>query len=156
MSDRPVEIIHRPNKLAKKVGRITLDPAKLAKAQKAVEALAADYPPQLLQEARRISELCKRGGFDEEALRHLHKLAHDVKGQATTFGYPLATAVGGALCRLFAPEVLEKPIARQVIDAHVAALVAIATERLAGDGGPVGAALLDGLLKTRRKVDLDD
>jgi hypothetical protein len=156
MSERPAEIIHVPNKLSAKLkGRLVVDPEKLEKAKAIVASLAADYVPRLAEEARHISSRWKEGARDEAALHELHKVAHDIKGQGTTFGYPLATEVAAALCRLFKPEILEQPIARDVIEAHIAALVAIATEQLAGDGGPVGKALVQGLRQTREKLGLD-
>jgi hypothetical protein len=156
MSERPVEIIHVPNKLAEKVrGRLTVDPKKLEKAQAIVASLAAEYVPRLAEEARCINARWREGVADADGLHHLHRLAHDIKGQGTTFGYPLATEVAGALCKLFSSDILERPKARDVIEAHIAALVAIAAEQLAGDGGPIGAALVQGLRQTREKLGLD-
>jgi chemotaxis protein histidine kinase CheA len=156
MSERPTEIIHVPNKLSAKLkGRLAIDPAKLEKAQAIVASLAADYLPRLAEEARQISARWKEGAQDDAALHQLHKAAHDIKGQGTTFGYPLATEVAAALCRLFKPEILAQPMARNVIEAHIAALVAIAAEQLAGDGGPVGKVLVEGLRQTREKLGLD-
>jgi hypothetical protein len=155
MSERPVEIIHRPNDLAKKVGRVALDPEKLKKAQAVVAALAEDYLPRLLEDTRRLASGWKESARDRQGLDQLHRMAHDIKGQGTTFGYPLATAVAGALCKLFTSDIFAHPKAREVVDAHVAALVAIASEPITGDGGAVGAALIEGLRQTREKLGLD-
>jgi hypothetical protein len=155
VSERPVEIIHRPNELAKKVGRLSLDPAKLRKAQAVVAALAQDYLPRLLEESRYIAGRWKESAGEAESLNELHRLAHDIKGQGTTFGYPLATEVAAALCKLFTGDIFAHPKAREVVDAHIAALIAIANEPIAGDGGPVGAALVAGLRQARAKLGLD-
>lgn len=152
---KPVEIIHRPNTLAEKVGRVTLDAEKLKKARDAVAALAQDYLPRLLEESRRLAARWKETAGDQASLDDLQLLAHDIKGQGTTFGYPLATAVAAALCKLFTREVLAHPKARDAVDAHIAALVAIASEPIAGDGGTIGAALIEGLRQAREKLGLD-
>jgi HPt (histidine-containing phosphotransfer) domain-containing protein len=155
MTERPVEIIHLPNRLGKKVGRVTLDPEKLAKAQAVVAALAQDYLPRLLEDTRNLAARWKETAGASESLDQLHRMAHDIKGQGSTFGYPLATAVASALCKLFTSDIFAHPKARDVVDAHIAALVGIASEPITGDGGPVGAALIEGLRKTREKLGLD-
>ena len=155
MTRRPVEIIHRTNELGRKVGRVKLDPEKLKKAQAVVAALAQDYRPRLLEESRQIAARWKETQGAADALNELHRLAHDIKGQGATFGYPLATEVAAALCKLFTSDVFKHPKACEVVEAHIQALVAIANEPITGDGGAIGAALIDGLRQTRAKVGLD-
>ena len=150
-----VEIIHRPNRLAKKVGRVRLDPQKLQKAQEVVAALAQDYLPRLLEEARLLAAGWRSREGAPAGLDELHRIAHDIKGQGTTFGYPLATAVAAALCEILVSEAMAHPKAGAVVKAHIAALLAIAVGPIEGDGGDVGATLLDGLRQTREKLGLD-
>jgi hypothetical protein len=50
---------------------------------------------------------------------------------------------------------LARAKARGVVEAHIAALAAIAGGPIAGDGGEAGAALLEGLRRTREKLGLD-
>lgn len=140
---------------AAKGGRVRLDPKRLEKAQAVIASLAEEYPARLLAGARRIAALWRESGNAAGSLRELRRLAHDIAGQGTTFGYPLASAVAGALSKLFAGEVLAHPEARAAIDAHVAALVAIASGPISGDGGEAGATLADGLRRTREKLGLD-
>ncbi|OAN52405.1 hypothetical protein A6A04_00490 [Paramagnetospirillum marisnigri] len=71
-------------------------------------------------------------------LATLFQIAHDMKGQGSTFDYPLVSELGQRLCRLLEtrPEALE-PMA-----ALVAALGRVIRERLSGDGGAIGNTLL--------------
>jgi hypothetical protein len=152
----PAKIISRPNALAKKVGRFTLDPQRLERAQAVVAAHAQDYVARLLEEAHALAAGWQEAAAeDREAIVRLHRIAHDIKGQGTTFGYPLATEVAAALCRLLMGGGLARAKAREVVEAHIAALAAIAGGPIAGDGGEAGAALLEGLRRTREKLGLD-
>ena len=67
--------------------------------------------------------------------------AHDIKGEAATFGYPLAADVAENLCRLIehTPDACRVPPA--LIDQHVDAIRAIIREDAREPGDAVGAAL---------------
>ena len=155
MTRRPVEIIHRPNDLPTKAGPLPVDAQRLEKARAAVTALAEDYRMRLAEDARILTEEWRGGGAGRAKLDRLYRLAHDIKGQGTTFGYPLATAVAAALCEILVSEAMAHPKAGAVVKAHIAALLAIATGPIEGDGGDAGATLLDGLKQTREKLGLD-
>jgi hypothetical protein len=155
MRKRPVEIIHRPNELPKKAGKLPVDAERLEKARATVAALAQDYRARLAEDARLLNEAWNADGGRKARLDRVYRLAHDIKGQGTTFGYPLATAVAAALCEILASEAVAHPKAGAVVEAHITALLAIATEPIEGAGGAAGAALLDGLKQTREKLGLD-
>ena len=78
--------------------------AALARAEAAVAALARDYlvwaKADLEQSYRHLA-----AANDDPAQRQLHVLAlfgvaHNIKGQGSSFGYPLMTRLGQSLCRL--------------------------------------------------------
>src|SRR5215207_4002045 len=52
---------------------------------------------QRLDTARRA---VKRSGFTADNHGQLFRAAHDIKGKAETFGFPLAAPVADSLCRL--------------------------------------------------------
>ncbi len=90
----------------------------------------------------------------------LFKKAHDVKGQAGSFGYTLATDVAGRLCDSlrcvredFARRNTRAAVLKKVLEASVGALELVARENMTGDGGPEGRELLmqiDGNLQDLR------
>lgn len=75
----------------------------LKRADKALEALSTNYTDWMLNEVKRLSEsfeVFDSGPRDVEAYKALFFVAHDVRGQAMQFGYPLAGQIAGGLCEL--------------------------------------------------------
>ena len=70
-----------------------------------------------------------RDGFTEANCQELFRAAHDIKGDAATFGYPSAGAAAESLCRVIehAPELAEVP--SDLIAHHINAIQAIVRER---------------------------
>jgi hypothetical protein len=111
------------------------------------EALIADY------EAWSLRSLCDmRAAFSQaqtqpealaETLRRIFESAHDLKGQGSSFGYPLITRIGQSLCKLghCAPSTDWTPERLRAVGAHLDVLVLILEKQIKGDGGPLGAKL---------------
>jgi len=78
----------------------------------------------------------------------LFKIAHNAKGQGATFGYPLITDIGEHLCRYIerVPEIQSDEMA--VIREHIQAMDTVLKEKLTGDGGETGQALLNKVINT--------
>src|SRR6266700_3774950 len=70
-----------------------------------------------------------RAGFTDETREELFRAAHDIKGDAATFGFPSAAAAAESLCRIIehAPD-LEK-VPRDLVTHHINAVQAIVRER---------------------------
>src|SRR5258706_1486423 len=70
-----------------------------------------------------------RNGFTKLAREELFRAAHDIKGDAATFGYPSAGAAAESLCRVIehAPELDRVP--SDLIAHHINAIQAIVRER---------------------------
>ena len=78
--------------------------------------------------------------------------AHDIKGQAGTFDFPLLTLIAESLCDMLrAADTIED---RQIglIEAHIDAIGIIVRRRIQGDGGDMGKQLLSRLQTAVRKV----
>ncbi|MFO1189708.1 MAG: Hpt domain-containing protein [Alphaproteobacteria bacterium] len=129
------------------------DAALLAEAEAALRALAESYPDVLVEAATGMARLVPAGGqggapLDVDAL---YRHAHDVKGQAASVGYPMATRVAQSLCLIIdrhrAVLSAGAPPGRiqVVLRAHVEALFAIARSRCAGDGGDTGRTIVTAL-----------
>ncbi len=89
----------------------------------------------------------KKAGLNGTARHDLFRAAHDVRGQASTFGYPLATEAAESLCRLLehTPDAVPVPLA--LIDQHVDAVRAIIREA-GNESGEKLAAALTGKLRS--------
>jgi len=120
-----------------------LDPAALASAEAAVARLGAAYLTWADADIRALTACFARldDASSPDAMADLFAIAHNMKGQGTTFGYPLVTRIAQALCRL----IEQAPDAVAAIGAHVAALARVVGERLEGDGGEAGRSLLEDL-----------
>ena len=119
--------------------------AVLARAQAAVADLAKNYAPSTLVDIDRCVVLLKRArDVPQEraaAVRDLYGMAHNIKGQGSSFGYPLVTRIGHSLCALTRQERAFSDADLGVIQAHIDAIRLILTKDIKGEGGEVGAKL---------------
>ncbi|MEJ0076231.1 MAG: Hpt domain-containing protein [Alphaproteobacteria bacterium] len=146
------EVIVPPNKLKKAVQKIKpgekipFDPVERAEA--ALAELAADFSVWMNQECMRLDatrNAIKASGITPGNKDVLFRAAHDIKGQAATFGYPLVAPVADSLCRLIehTPDVARLPL--RLIDQHVDAVRAIMHKNTRGDVGKYAAELAEKL-----------
>jgi chemotaxis protein histidine kinase CheA len=82
-----------------------------------------------------------RDGFSRETREALFLAAHDIKGDAATFGFPSAGAAAESLCRIIehAPDLGKVPPA--LITHHINAVQAIVRERTKLDTSVMATAL---------------
>ena len=81
-----------------------------------------------------------------DSLFRLREVVHNIKGQGTSFGFPLMTEIGESLHRLLQLSPGDASVrTKAVIAAHVACLRRIIEAEVEGDGGPKARLLLDRL-----------
>lgn len=117
-----------------------LDPDALARAEAALQRLSSQYLQWAAADLAELEANLAQLPGDASALQRMFVVAHDMKGQAGTFGYPLVTELGNRLCRL-----IEAGGDGGDVAALVTALHQVIDGHLVGDGGEAGRALLDGL-----------
>ncbi len=119
--------------------------AVLARAQAAVADLAKSYAPNTIADLDRCAALLKTAREDKGAragaIKDLYGMAHNIKGQGSSFGYPLVTRIGDSLCRLVRQERDFSDADLNVVQAHLDALRLILAKDIKGEGGEVGAKL---------------
>jgi len=125
----------------------------IARAEAALAELATEFPNWMEAECERLEaarQQVRRDGFSDKTHDSLFRAAHDIKGEAATFGYPTVGAVAESLCRLLehTPDITRIPMA--LVDQHVDAARAIVRETGQADLGAVVAAL------TRRLREVTD
>jgi HPt (histidine-containing phosphotransfer) domain-containing protein len=150
------EVIMPENKLRAAVSRpsphdTSEDP--IARAEKALAALSPEFSAWMDAECRRLDgarQEIVRSGFTDENKEALFRAAHDIKGEAATFGYPAVAAAADSLSRLIehAPDPDRIPPA--LIEQHVDAVRAIYREYERSDAQKLAIAL------TRRLRDVTD
>jgi chemotaxis protein histidine kinase CheA len=130
-------VIMQPNPLRKVLRRVAekdigeLDDP-VARAEQALAGLSGEFKAWMAVEADRLSAAhaaILSAGFTDDACEELFRAAHDIKGDAATFGYPSAGAAADSLCRIIehAPELAEVP--SNLIAHHINAIQAIVRER---------------------------
>src|SRR5439155_7047958 len=82
-----------------------------------------------------------KNGFSNLTWEELFRAAHDIKGDAATFGFPSAGAAAESLCRIIehAPDLDKVPV--DLIGHHINAIQAIVRERTKLDTAVMAGAL---------------
>jgi len=116
----------------------------IARAEKALAALSPEFGAWMDSECERLDGArrdIRRGGFTDASKEALFRAAHDIKGEAATFGYPAVASAAESLCRLIehAPDPGRIPAA--LIDQHVDAVRAIYREYGQSDAQKLAATL---------------
>ena len=128
----------------------------LERAQAAVERLkeayVAEWGPAALDEMYEVVARLGRPGADRDSgFQCLYRLAHDMKGQGGTFGFPLLTHIGEVLCRMTAGRREAGESDLRVLRAHLDAARTILADRIEGDGGAAGDRLVRDLQTLARQ-----
>jgi hypothetical protein len=145
-SGAPYELIELPNTLKEKVGSGGFDPVAVRCADIAVEELAEGYEARLAAEVKALDEAF-RAMRRESALdsKRLFVFAHTLRGEAGTYGYPLISAIGNTLASFLDRRAALGAADIEVVESHVNALRATVARKVKGDGGEIGAQLVEGL-----------
>ena len=140
------EIITPINRLEKAVVRrvVLAGDNPVARAEAALDQLSGDFGEWMNAECDRLDSARRavhEHGLSQRSLDELFHAAHDVKGDAATFGFPLAAGVAESLCRMLehSPDRGRIPIA--LVDQHVDAVRAIVREYARADIIEVASAL---------------
>jgi len=158
-ADDAVEVTPACDRLAREAGSFSLDPACVAEVDRILNTLSEKYPDLAREQIETLGALARRlvaTPTDAEAGKELYRIAHGLKGNAATLGYPLVTTIAASLCALLEHEPTPRPRIQRAIAAHADALHLIIDQRLSGDGGAKGrelsrdlALLLDKLTGSR-------
>ena len=116
----------------------------IANAEQAMEQLSVNFDHWIATESRQLAKSrdeAKAAGLSEDKLGILFQAAHNLKGQATTLGYPFADEICASLCRLIdkIPDKSRLPIL--LIDQHVDAVRALVAEGAKGTDNPKASVL---------------
>jgi len=139
-------VIVQPNPLRKVLRRVPDDDRDdpVARAEKALEGLSGEFKNWMAIEADRLSAawdaICM-DGFTDITRGELFRAAHDIKGDAVTFGFPSAGAAANSLCRIIehAPDLAKVPT--ELIMHHINAVQAIVRQRTKLDNAATASEL---------------
>ena len=141
------EVITPENKLRKAVSTRPFLPGEdhpVARAEKALAELSPEFATWMDAECGRLDKArnaANTGGFTKANKEALFHAAHDIKGEAATFGFPAVAAAADSLCRLIehTPDPTRIPI--KLVDQHVDAVRAIYREYSRSDAVELAATL---------------
>ena len=140
------KVITQPNPLRRVIRQVddadADDPE--ARAEKALEGLSSEFKKWMRIECDRLTAahaVILKKGFNKASGEELFRAAHDIKGEAATFGFPWVAALADSLCRLLehTPEAARIPIT--LVDQHVDAVRAVVRESARPDIATVAEAL---------------
>ena len=140
------EVITPPNKLRKAIKNVERNAADdpVARAEQALADLSSEFSSWMQQECDRL-EAARREvskiGFNKATREALFHAAHDIKGEAATFGFPAVAATAESLCRLIehTPSMERIPIA--LVEQHVDSVRAIIREYARSDAQELATTL---------------
>jgi HPt (histidine-containing phosphotransfer) domain-containing protein len=139
-------VITQPNPLRKVLRRVAekdLDDP-VARAEKALADLSSEFKNWMSVETDRLAAahaVILKDGFTNFTREELFRAAHDIKGDAATFGFPSAAAAAGSLCRIIehSPDLGKVP--SDLIAHHINAVQAIVRERTGADTASMASEL---------------
>ena len=150
------------NRLAGKVGGFSLsgipklNPEIIAAADSKIEAVAGDYSDWALKSVKGLAKSLTKlsSGTSESAklLAELNNVAHELRGQGGTFGYPLVTEFAQSLFQATTDsrvKVTDNHV--EFYKAHIDAINVVMSGHVKGDAGETGQTLLKGLEAARKK-----
>jgi len=146
------EVITPPNKLRKAIKpALPHDEDPVARAEQALANLSSEFENWMQQECDRLDHARRQviaDGFNATTEQAIFHAAHDIKGEAATFGFPAVAAVAESLCRLLEHTPSMEHIPLPLIEQHVDAIRAIIRESAEGNT----EALADTLTRRLREV----
>ena len=144
--EQPIELFMPPNMLKAKVGGGTfsgLDMAAMKRAEAAMEEIKSEFSAWAASDVERL--MAARARFaqtpDAPSRAALLRAAHDMKGQAATFNYPMIARVSGSLSKLVGELPADKDLPLALVDAHVTAIHVIYRDKVMDETNKVAVVL---------------
>jgi chemotaxis protein histidine kinase CheA len=142
----PIEIFMPPNILKAKVGGAVggIDMAAIRRAEAAVDTLRAEFQDWVAVDVGKLGDCRDRFAAKPgaETREDLFRAAHDLKGQAETFEFPIIARIANSLTRLIDGHGKAAKIPLTLVDAHVTAIRVVFRDKIKVANDPVAVALI--------------
>ena len=116
--------------------------AVLARAQAAVADLAKSFEASAVVDLDRCAAFLNTARENPagraDAVKEIYGIAHNLKGQGSSFGYPLITRIGQSLCQLTRPQRDFSDADLGIVQGHLDAIRLILAKEIKGAGGEAG------------------
>ena len=158
--DVPVAEVFEGHKLKEKItvtitgGDDEVSLAAIRRAEEALQELSENFDDWIGEEASRLIAAyddVAANGYSGDAGEALFRAAHDLKGEAETFGYPYVTRISASLCILL--EAVEKgvPAPIDLIGLHIDSIRAILRAEIKGANDRQAEDMFTGLAQATDK-----
>lgn len=147
---RSFQIINPPNALQKKVGSGGVDPAAIRKAEKVFESLRGEFESNAKADVAKLAAAAAAvmaNPNDFKKRQEVYMIAHELRGQGGSYGYPLVTKFGDQLCRFLDATDMLDARGLVIVKAAVDAIGVVINSAVLGDGGETGRKLAEMLDK---------
>jgi hypothetical protein len=161
MSSKEVQYITPPNNLRmkQKLAGVTgtIDAVWIDAAEKSMGNARFDYLEAVSDDLNRLQAAYDAAYKDRdnraERVQELYAIVQMIKGQGSSFGYPLISNVGAQLAR-FMEDCGDNLTDAQMegVKLHVETLRLIMQQKMEGDGGPMGQKIVAGLALVIKKM----
>ena len=144
-------VLRLPNVLRKKAdkpGGLTPQEA-IGRAQAALAAFCDAYREWAEADVQRLKAASTGLHSDPEErerhIREMYRIAHEMRGQAATFGFPLMSEISNSLCHFIETITRATPRDLQILNLHVNALRAVLAENAEQTGDRLARDLVASL-----------
>ena len=124
-------------------------------AEEAIEQLSVEFDDWLNIEVDKLEEAAttiKNEGWNEKNSDALFTVSHDIKGQATTLGYPIITEICDTLCHLLEKVPETERLNLKIIDTFAMSIRLIISECEQNEDHPKASAISTGLRQMSMKI----
>lgn len=132
-------------------GSVQISAQALAAAEAEFAKMSEDYPDWVQGHLKRLYDQHKvcveRPGLRHQHFKLINEIAHDMKGQGGTFGFPLISQFADSLYGFTRPREDYADAEVDLVKAHVDAMNAVVKGRIKGPGGAIGRQLSETLAK---------
>lgn len=136
---------------------VRIDENLIARAEAMIAGMRSQYLDWAKEDLRSLEQchaeaLALPEAGRQDCRKRLFAVAHDIKGQGGSFGFPLMTRIGNQLCRYIESRAGLGEAEMRLIARHIAALRQVIDEEMDGEGHPRGEALCEELAEAVRQA----
>lgn len=151
---KPAAVVIKPrNRLKEKVGEFRVDKRTILRAHDSLLRMREVFFERVSADAARLAVLADSLGevADPVILDEIKGIAHNIRGLGTTFNFSMITMIGDSLYRFADNGAAFTGPQLEVVRLHCHALCRVIENRIEGNGGRLGADLIDSLAAAAAK-----
>jgi chemotaxis protein histidine kinase CheA len=130
--EKPIEIFMPPNILKAKVGSGGIAASALQRAEQVIEELKEEFEEWIEKDVEQLVRTHEafEARRTEANLARFYRAAHDLRGQAATFDFPLVARIANSLANLTEEAGSGSSLPTVLVEAHVDAIKVIIRDKI--------------------------